>query len=93
MSFTIASLKGKINYFFTSTIVVLKAWCKVRTEPKSGIPESKPEPYNANLEAPIFSVHRAALIRYDSIKPEKTIKSKICKIIIKIYISENLFKK
>ena len=35
--------------------------CKVRTEPKSGIPESKPEPYIANLEAPIFSVHRAAL--------------------------------
>ena len=33
------------------------------------------------------------VIRYDSIKPEKTIKSKICKIIIKLYISENLFKK
>ena len=33
------------------------------------------------------------VIRYDSIKPKKTIKSKICKIIIKLYISENLFKK
>ena len=33
------------------------------------------------------------VIRYDSIKPEKTIKSKICKIIIKLYISENLSKK
>ena len=62
MSFTIASLKGKIS---TSTIVVLKVQCKVRTEPKSGIPESKPEPYNANLEAPIFSVHRAALVLCD----------------------------
>ena len=33
------------------------------------------------------------VIRYDSIKPKNTIKSKICKIIIKLYISENLFKK
>ena len=46
---------------FTIAIVVLKAQCKVRTEPKSGSPESKPEPYNANLEAPVFSVHRTAL--------------------------------
>ena len=50
--FTIASLKGKI---------ILKAQCKVRTEPKSGIPEPKPELCIANLEAPIFSMHRAAL--------------------------------
>ena len=35
---------------------------KVRTEPKSGILESKPEPGILNLEAPIFSVHRAALL-------------------------------
>ena len=55
------SQASKERLFSTSTIVVLKAQCKVRTEPKSGIPESKPEPYNANLEAPIFSVHRAAL--------------------------------
>ena len=34
----------------------------IRTEPKSGIMESKPEPYILNLEAPIFSVHRAALV-------------------------------
>ena len=65
MWFTIASLQGKI--IPTSTIVVLKAQCKVRTEPKSGIPESKPEPYNANLEAPIFLVHRAALKKSESV--------------------------
>ena len=50
------------DYLSTSTIIgVLKAQCKVRTEPKSGIPEPKPEPYLANLKAPIFLVHRAAL--------------------------------
>ena len=50
--FSISSLKEKI--FSISSIVVLKVQCKVRTEPK-------PEPYVSNLEAPIFSVHRAAL--------------------------------
>ena len=34
---------------------------KVRTEPISGIPESKTESTKVNLEAPIFSKHRAAL--------------------------------
>ena len=50
------------DYFSISIIVVLKAQCKVRTEPKSGISEPKPELYIPNLEAPIFSVHRAALV-------------------------------
>ena len=58
MSFTIASLKGKIIFQPSPLLFWMR---NVKYEPKSGIPESKPELYIANLEAPIFLVHRAAL--------------------------------